>query len=269
MPAHFTVALVGFLAALGSQAGAVSLETIKIGERNSPNGSAIPFGGDAGAAGEADRFQQAWQGSVFGPDPILINAISFTIRRSSPTFNYAYRFGTYEVSFSTTSLGVNGLSGSNLDANRGADNAVFDTRVLGSDSNAPTGDASVRFESGAGFLYDPLDGNLLMDLKIAHSGDSNDVSEAPVAVDWNVLASGGLFGSVNNFGSAYVNTGLIATFDLQVLPRGLQLAQPAPPPPMPNLPAPVPLPAAAWMLIAGLGALLAAARGKPRSRTAA
>ena len=69
--------------------------------------------------------------------------------------------GTYQVSLSTTSKPVNGLS-SNLASNIGADNTVIFTGNLGGTGTV----SSFTITGTAPFVYDPAAGNLLVDIVV-------------------------------------------------------------------------------------------------------
>ena len=116
-------------AALACVAGPLSAASITIGTQDNFGGwNVFPFSPDPGE----DRFQQVWDASNFaglGPDRDHGRELS-----SCGTGRRTRRRARFDMSFSTTGVGVNGLntdqSQAGFDSNLGADNAGFATNGL-------------------------------------------------------------------------------------------------------------------------------------------
>lgn len=107
-------------ALVGSAAREAAASSITIGNPASGEINTFPFGG-AYAALLATRYQQVYSGSLFGGS-FSIDAVSF-YAADAPGLSGTNANGTYTLSLSTTSAGVNGLS-SNLASNVGTDTEV-------------------------------------------------------------------------------------------------------------------------------------------------
>ena len=209
-------------AALVCVAGPLSAASITIGTQGSLGAwNLFPFSPDPGE----NRFQQVWDASNFaGLGKIEITGVNFKLRDGTQNAPK----GTFDMSFSTTGVAVNGLntdqSQAGFDSNLGADNAGFAT-------NSYDGEAVSGYLTFNGsYVYDSTMGNLLMDLQIS------DI----VANYWGPAVastsnSGGLFSRSHNFGTGFNNYGAVVTFDYEPVSE-------------------VPLPASALLLVAGLGA---------------
>src|SRR5437870_7718606 len=79
--------------------------------------NAFPFGGEVGGAGT--RYKQAYAAADFATVPISITSIDFLhgTRTLAPS--------TYTLYFSTITAGIDTLSNTDFDSNRGADNSFF------------------------------------------------------------------------------------------------------------------------------------------------
>jgi PEP-CTERM motif len=123
--------------------------------------------------------------------------------------------GTYTISLSTTSAPVNGLS-SNMSNNIGADNTTIFSGPL------PTyvADSTLTFSLATPFVYDPSQGNLL--LNITFSGVTNDTYADYVAQndDFGTLSSR----MVNGLSTGRSGYGLVTTFNIVPEPSTLGLA---------------------------------------------
>jgi hypothetical protein len=170
--------------------------TIIIGQPgDAGTGNCFPFGCSTGS-----RYQQMYNAALF-PSPLLINQLQF--------FNTQFAAGTgvvetanYAIHLSATAAAVNALDTSNFGANVGANDALFFNGVLG----GPIGGTTFTID-GTGFLYNPADGNLLLDIfKTGGSANGN------VFFD----ARNGTFGTdssrAHNFGSEFANWGLVTGF---------------------------------------------------------
>lgn len=121
------------------------------------SGNHFPFLG-TGTAAVGSRLQQAY-GSVSFPETILITDISF-FRQSEGVF----RSGTYDLYLSTISGGIDTLSHTNFNGNLGADDTFFARLILSGSLPA------VLTFSGGPFLYNPANGNLLLDIIVSNAG---------------------------------------------------------------------------------------------------
>jgi len=101
-------------------------------------------------------YQQVYSGSVFA-GPTSISSLTFYYDSTRGGWSQVIG-GTYSVYLSSTSAGVNALDGVNLANNRGADWTLFGTFSAGSDTNP-----SITM-SGTPFLFDPANGNLLVEI---------------------------------------------------------------------------------------------------------
>ncbi len=128
-----------------------------VGTSNSAN--CIPFG--CAATTRLSTYQQVYASSVFS-GVTKFNQISFF--RGCPGGNLSS--GTYQISFSYTSMPVGGLS-TNLSANIGSGQASFGSYTLDG-GLAP----STLTLTGNTFTYDPTLGNLLMTIAVSGAADS-------------------------------------------------------------------------------------------------
>lgn len=132
-----------------------------IGGGGTPSGNFFPFGSVPGS-NPGTIYQQIYDASSW-TEAVTISGISF--------FQFDgtnLRSGTYTLYLSTSARtvgSVNPLSTSDYDSNRGPDNALFGTFVLG----GAMLDGTLTF-TGTPFTYDPALGNLLLDLRISDAG---------------------------------------------------------------------------------------------------
>jgi PEP-CTERM motif len=163
-------------------------------------GNSFPFGGPV-TGFPGTRFQEAYASGDFS-GPITITGIDFFRDATSGGDLYA---GTYQLSLSIVTTGIDNLSDTNFDGNLGPDNAVFETVAL---SGAPPSTLSF---TGGPFYYDPAEGNLLLDVQI-----SNGV--APSGPATAMFEDGDSFGPAgvirySNFGGGTGGFGLVTEFD--------------------------------------------------------
>lgn len=157
----------------------------------------IPFGC------AVERYQQVYNKNLF-PSAILINEISFF---GSGFVNTA----RYTIRLSTTTKAVNSLDIVELSNNIGADNSLFFSGILG---GILMGDPpeSIKFTiTGSGFLYDPSEGNLLLDLSITDGvnfGESTFASRNGTFGDDSSRA----YSTGGGFSGGYESYGLVTEF---------------------------------------------------------
>ncbi len=209
------------LVCLGAQAGPI------VGLPPDPGGNCFPFGCAYGT-----RYQQVYAASDFS-GPLTISDITFY---NMQPFAGTIAPGTYTFYLSTTSAPVDGLD-SNMANNVGADDALFAVFAGG-------GSAFPSFTvSGAPFSYNPLNGNLLLDIFVS-SGNC-----CTVYLDARNGDANGVFSRMYDYGTGTAGYGLVTGFN-----------KPAVPYPPPVAPLAVPEPSTYVMLAGGLWLLLAARR---------
>lgn len=182
---------------------AATFNTITVGAP--ADGSNIfPFAGGFSNFGGANRYQQAYAASQFNSAaPILIRSISFVGGQGT------FATSTYAFSLSTTATGIDNLSTTNFDANRGIDNTLLASLNL-----SGTAPATLRIESSTPFLYDPSSGNLLLDIVVSPG------NVFPVALGASYHARSNAFGIMSryhNFGTGFIGYGLVTQFELAPL----------------------------------------------------
>jgi len=169
------------------------------------NNNAFPFGG--GVGGVATRYQQAYSASDFSGigTSFTINSIDFLNGRGTLAPS------TYTLYFSTITSGIDSLSNSDFDSNRGADNALFASATLS--GAAP---ATLTF-SGVPFAYNPASGNLLLDIVVSPGGvDANNGFGASYEANTNAP---GVFSRYHNFGLGNIGWGLVTEFNYTPIPE--------------------------------------------------
>jgi hypothetical protein len=144
--------------AIATVAGVAQAQTIP-GPRNADN--CFPFG-----CSSISRYQQVYRGSLFGGSTVGITALTFfNSILEIPTEDTRLTRGTYNLFLSTTSSAVGGLNTANLNSNRGADFAAFGTlTVTGTVTSAPSFTIA-----GTAFTFNPLAGNLLLEIESAYT----------------------------------------------------------------------------------------------------
>ncbi len=176
--------------------------TITIGAPGDSGGNCIPFGCTPAA------YQQVYSASFF-PDAASISAISFPRTNVASSGTNTITTATYTVSLSTTSKPVNGLNLINLNENIGSDNQVFFSGVL-QGTIASGGKLTV---TGTPFLYDPAQGNLLLDIRVSGIGGGGGIF-----FDARNGTAGGLFSRAMSPGTGFDNYGLVTEFTVVVNP---------------------------------------------------
>ena len=124
------------------------------------NGNAYPLmcndsGTDTGVTME---YQQVYSSTAFSGTTDITSLTFYQIFAAEFGGTSTVLAGNYQISLSTTSAAVDGLS-STLANNIGADNTVFFNGSLGGASVNPS-----LTISGGSFVYDPTKGNLLIDI---------------------------------------------------------------------------------------------------------
>jgi len=201
-------------------AGPMRAQTVTIGTPSSSN--CIPFG-CPGNPFNVSRYQQVFGAGAFGvSSPIDIMSLTF-FNTFNPLFG---QFGnaTFAVFFSTTNAPVNGLS-TNLSSNVGTPDSPFATLIT---ANQNTG-ASFSI-NGSGYVYDPMVGNLLMDIFISSVGQNGILASMDADISGSVLsrayesngaASADGIGLVTKFGYTPVTTTTPEPTTLALMATGL------------------------------------------------
>jgi hypothetical protein len=195
---------------IGGQAAAVPLVV--------PNAQAGSEGNDANLGPFFDtsvRYQQVYSASQFGStDPLTISQISFRPDGAVSDADLTVFFTSVRIDLSTTSRTPATLSSTFAD-NVGADNAtVFDSFVF---TNAPvTGpaggpkDFTITF-SITPFVYDPSEGDLLMDVRaFTSSGGIEDNLDAQSGSPFTAHVDASGIGSTTG---NVLSTGLVTQFE--------------------------------------------------------
>jgi hypothetical protein len=170
---------------------------ITIGNPLSGELNTFPFGGVYQGL-VADRYQQVYDGSLFGGST-TINSITFY----TGTFDGVNADGTYTMSLSTTSAAVGALD-TNMANNVGPDNTTFFSGALPPYPPMST----IIYKMPTPFAFNPANGNLLLDIQI--SGVTNDSLAYYVAQDRDF----GTMSSrvVNGGAGGTTGFGLVTTF---------------------------------------------------------
>ena len=133
----------------------------------------VPASGDTGNCYPFDcsdgntQYQQVYTASAFS-GPTVISSITFFQQLSQFPSSIGVVPGTYTISFSTTSAVVNNLAAT-FSSNLGADNQTFFSGTLGGLGNTLT-------ITGTPFDYNPMNGNLLMNVSMNYSESVNNGS---------------------------------------------------------------------------------------------
>jgi hypothetical protein len=218
MKRFFYVTLAVALGMALSQAARAASITVGTADPNS--GNCYPFMcNDSGTnSGPSIEYQQVYSSSAFGG--------GFKINSETFYSQVAQQFGgsdtllggTYDIFLSTTSASVNGLNGGCLTCNLGGDN----TQVLS--LTVPAGGVSfgsvTTFNNTSSFVYNPLNGNLLMDVKVSNqdlvsNGSGNSYND--VDTSGSVTSRAYAFGGSNSGTSD--NVGLVTTFGSTPVPE--------------------------------------------------
>ena len=194
----------------------------------------IPFGCNV-----PDRYQQIYSGATFGQG-FLITEIGFpyTLDQMSPFIDPA----NYIIRLATTATAVGSLS-TNLDSNVGADAVVVFSGPL---SGAVERGSALSLTLPVPFLFDPSNGNLLLD--VTKSGGVF-FGDDGIYLDFNTSMAGrssSVFRDLAGTGVIFTAGGLVTSFSGQ------------------DVAAPTPEPGTLMLLMSGLvGGYLARRRAKP------
>ena len=142
-------------------------------------GNAYPFMcNDSGVStGVTMEYQQVYSSTAFSGTIDITSLTFYQIFAAQFGGTSTVLAGNYQISLSTTSAAVNGLS-TTLANNVGSDDTVFFNGNLGGDSVNPS-----LTISGGSFVYDPTKGNLLIDIvatnqPIFYNGSGNGYNDA-------------------------------------------------------------------------------------------
>jgi hypothetical protein len=175
----------------------LSAGSITVGEDNS--GNYFPFGFPV--VGPGTQYQEAYSSSLFS-GPITITAIDFFVQPNPIDIVNTLYTATFSLSLSTITADVNSLSNTDLNSNLGADNTSFTTVNLS--GLAPN---ELTF-TGAPFLYNPADGNLLLNIDI-----TNVITTGTAAFQDNGPDGPSTIARYQNFGTGTSGYGLVTEFD--------------------------------------------------------
>jgi hypothetical protein len=191
----------GALCAAGALLLSIPASSLTLGTPDPGSGNRFPFG--SVGSFPSSRYQQVYSASAFS-GPLLITGIQFS-QTQLPGGDL--NLGSFSITLSVTSKEVNGLDLEDLDQNVGSPTLFIQT-----DLEDVRIDESLDFVGTAPFAYDPLDGNLLIDIQIGGSSHFGDFA----FFDAMNGTSDGIFSSAHNFSSSaagiFDNTGLVTTF---------------------------------------------------------
>ncbi len=160
-----------------------------------PNSNCFPFGCNLG--NPSTRYQQVYDANQFS-GTIGINGLTFF--KDNKSFGN-FTNGTFNFELSVTSKPVNSLDTANFDNNVTGPILSFGSLLLSG------GAASTFMVSLTPFMYDPNDGNLLVDIKIP--GGTVGGTASFDAYSGN---AGGIFSRAHDFGGGFAGYGLKTEF---------------------------------------------------------
>jgi hypothetical protein len=232
--------IVGFLLALAFAPAAADASTFLVGA-GAGGSNCFPFGCEPIRGGDG-VYQQVYAASDF-TGPLSIAGLTFY---NSNHPGGSLNAGTFTVSLSTTTAPVDGLNTSNFAANIGADDTVVFSGTL--PTLTPGGSFTLPFDQQ--FAYDPLQGNLLINIT------SSDVNYSAVFLNAYDGNADGLFSRATNYGTGYAGYGLETGFVIG--------DDPGPKIQLLNILTGVPEPATWAMMLAGFGAVGGLLRARRR-----
>ncbi len=177
------------------------------------NGNTFPFVNNSASN---TRYQQVYANSSFSGVTEINGLRFFASLFPSSTFAEA----DYLFTLSTSNFAVDNLDTINLNANPGGDASVFASVHL-SGATTPAFTIAAGTGGGSSFLYDPNQGDLLVDIV-----RSNVIGGGSGGIDHNI-ASGGVFSRAHNFGTGFIGRGLVTEFlttQVQPIPEPSGLA---------------------------------------------
>lgn len=174
------------------------------------NDNCIPFQCRSGT-----RYQQVYAASNFG-GVTSITSFSFFDRDGGSTITAA----TYTVRLSTSNFTVDNLDTATLSNNPGSDAALFTSVALGGPILGRL-DFIAGVGGGSAFLYDPVAGDLLIDIVLTGVGTRGSGS-----FDAHARDAGGLFSRAHDFGTGFEGFGLNTGFNLDS-PKESGIPEPA------------------------------------------
>jgi hypothetical protein len=199
------------------------------------------------------RYQQVYDSGSFGASPLSIEQIRFFEDASQPVnaaplggntcSDATPPCGTVTVRIGTTSLAVNALADGNYEDNATGGWSVFVQDVLLSSISA----GGVLEFTGTPYVYDPDDGNLVIDVQFGDFGIVNDLTQGLNALLYEATANpeSPVYSLVSNYdGLDNSSFGLVTEFEATVIPE----------------------PASGLLLCGGLALLGALRRNRARSR---
>ena len=188
---------------LGALQAVSSATALTIGDPPIPHqGTGVPFNSGApGYLSASLEFQQIYGSSSFS-GPIIIQSLTFYSTQIQTSFGIPiFSDGIFALSFSTTTVAVGALS-NNLSSNIGSDSTQVFIGSLPFATGPSNFPFSAVFNLTTPFLYDPSNGNLLLD--VLHTDatvpglGAMDISLANMSLA--VVSSNGSLNVVANFG---------------------------------------------------------------------
>lgn len=174
-----------------------------------------------GTYGTSQRYQQIWDGALFGSDPVLVHAISFRVDAETGSAFGPTQFLGSSAFLSTTGLTSKTIS-ANFDANHGADKKLVsqDFSLSGSTGSGPTNPFDVTLTFDTPFAFDPMAGSLLLELVLPAVPFTSQLDavlggfrgELPREIGTSRMFS--LSSSASTTGSVQYQYGLVAAFDV-------------------------------------------------------
>jgi hypothetical protein len=160
-------------------------------------GNCVPFGCDG--PGASMQYQQVYDSGEF-PEEITIREIVFFRNEVAGGDLHG---GDFTITLSTTSKAVNGLDELDLNNNIGGDEATFVENV----TLAPLFDGTLLTFTGNPFIFDPANGNLLINIEV--TGNHNGTT---MFFDGHVGTATGFYSRVHDFNGGFDDYGLKTAF---------------------------------------------------------
>ena len=146
--------------------------------------SFIPFGGLSSELKQllntdptvVPQYQQVYNKDAFG-GPLMITQLQFFQFDPPGASSSALLGGTFNIRLSTTTKSMNGLAccdNISLDTNRGSDEVAFALNEVLADNDLV---GTLTFSGTTPFIYDPSEGNLLIDMQVDGYDPNNAVGD--------------------------------------------------------------------------------------------